>query len=247
MKTKYSFTLIVMLSFIVFGAVGQTKVIVFSPKGDKFTLTVGGSIQNAKPESRVEADVPAGPTFKIKVSFSDPNIKEISKMIFNKINYTFYYKLDKNPKGVYALEATSSEWSDVAATKETPPPAPAVEAKSTESKETTKAEPEKKAAGTGCSDPMEESTFLGSLISVSAPPFDPPKLSAAKKLATEHCLTTTQVKEVIYVFDSESTRLSFAKFAYDHTWDVQNYSDVADALHSTKSKNELQTFINSKK
>ena len=161
------------------------------------------------------------------------------------MNTTFYYKVDKNPKGVYVLESTSSEWSDV---KTTPSeiPAPAAEnKKAAASKESVKTE--KNTDGKGCSNPMEESAFIASLVSVSAPPFDPPKLSAAKKLATEHCLTSTQVKEVIYVFDNESTRLTFAKFAYDHTWDIQNYSDVADALHSSKSKKDLEDYINSKK
>jgi len=94
---------------------------------------------------------------------------------------------------------------------------------------------------------MEEPSFIASLVSVSTPPFDPMKLSAAKKLAAEHCLTTTQVKEVMYIFDSESTRLSFAKFAYDHTWDVKNYSDIGEALHSSKSKKELEDYVSSKK
>lgn len=246
MKTIHRNILIFIMSILYFGAFAQfSKIIVFAPKGDKFTLSVGGSIQNSTPEDRVEADVPGGPTFKIKVTFSDPSIKELSKLVFNKPDQTFYYKVDKNPKGVYVLESTSSEWSDVNATKEeVPPPAPKDQkaAPATENVKT-----EKTAGGTGCSDPMDEAAFVASLVSVSAPPFDPPKLSAAKKLATEHCLTTTQVKGVIYVFDNESTRLSFAKFAYDHTWDPQNYSDVAEALNSSKSKKELEDYIGSKK
>jgi len=246
MKTKYSFILAFIMSFITLGAVAQlSKIIVFAPKGEKFTLFIGGSNQNSRPESRVEADVPAGPTFKIMVTFSDLSIKGISKLVFNKVNQTFYYKVDKNLKGAYVLESTSSEWSEVKTTQTDIPP-PAADYKKTEvSKENVKTE--KTTDGKGCSDPMEESAFLASLISVSTPPFDPLKLSAAKKLASEHCLTTTQVKEVIYVFDSESTRLTFAKFAYDHTWDIKNYSDVADALHSSKSKKDLEDYINSKK
>ncbi|MCX6285194.1 MAG: DUF4476 domain-containing protein [Bacteroidetes bacterium] len=246
MKIKHGFILAIMMSFICLGAVAQlSKIIVFAPKGEKFTLFIGGSNQNSRPESRVEADVPSGPTFKILVTFSDPSIKEISKLVFNKINTTFYYKVDKNPKGVYVLESTSSEWSDVKTTKSEIPQPEAVNQKTAASKENVKTE--KSTDGKGCSDPMEESAFLASLISVSTPPFDPPKLSAAKKLASQHCLTTTQVKEVIYIFESESTRLTFAKFAYDHTWDIKNYSDVADALHSSKSKKDLEDYINSKK
>jgi len=246
MKAKYSFSLAIILSFIHFGAIAQySKIIVFAPKGEKFTLYLSGSIQNSKPESRVEADVPGGPTFKIMIMFSDPSNKEISKLVFNKVNTTFYYKVDKNPKGAYYLEATSTEWSDVKEAASEVAPPPAALSKTTGTKETAKTEAA--ASGKGCAHPMEESDFIASLVSVSAPPFDPPKLSAAKNLANAHCLTTTQVKEVMYVFDGESTRLSFAKYAYDHTWDIQNYSDVAEALHSSKSKKDLEDYINSKK
>lgn len=249
MKTQFRIILVLLLSFIYLGSFAQfSRIIVFAPKGEKFTLFINGSNKNSAPESRVEADVPGGPTFKILVTFSEPSIKEISKLVFNKANYTFYYKIDRNPKGAYILEATSQEWSDVAVTKkETPPPPPPDEQKPASSGETAKPEHQKTAGENGCSNPMEEPAFLASLVSVSTPPFDPMKLSAAKKLATEHCLTTYQVKEVIYVFDNESTRLSFAKFAYDHTWDVKNYSDVVEALHSSRSKQDLENFINSKK
>ena len=249
MKTKIRLILIFLLLAIYFSSAAQfSKVIVFAPKGEKFTLFIGGSNKNSSPESRVEADVPGGPTFKIQVVFSDPSIKEISKLVFNKANYTFYYKIDKNPKGAYVLEATSQEWSDVAETKkETPPPPAPDEKKAAPSGETAKPEQQKTSGEKGCSNPMEESSFIASLVSVSTPPFDPMKLSAAKKLANEHCLTTTQVKEVMYIFDSESTRLGFAKYAYDHTWDVKNYSDVGDALHSSKSKKELEDYVSSKK
>jgi hypothetical protein len=249
MKTKYRLFLVLILSFMYLGSIAQSsRLVVFAPKGEKFTLFVSGTQQNSEPVARVEADIPGGPTFKIKVTFRDPSFPEISKVVFNKANHTFYYKVDKNAKGVYVLESTSSEWSEQEKAKEEAPPPPAAkDQKSTTTKETVKSEPEKTPGETGCSNPMEEADFIGSLISVSAPPFDPPKLSAAKKLATEHCLTTMQVKQVIYVFDNESTRLSFAKFAYDHTWDIKNYLDVAEALHSSKSKKDLETFINSKK
>jgi hypothetical protein len=248
MKIPARFFLIIFFTAITLSTMAQfSKLIVFAPKGEKFTLVVGGTIQNSTPEARVEADVPGGPAFKFKVTFEDPSIKEISKTVFNKPNTTFYYKVDKNPKGVYAFESTSSEWSDVEkATEKTPPPA-AKEQKPATTNEAAKSEPDKTTGEKGCANPIDEPSFLGKLISVSAPPYDPPKLSAAKKLATENCLTTGQVMEVMSVFDNESTSLSFAKFAYDHTWDIQNYSDVSEALHSSKSKKDFEAFINSKK
>jgi hypothetical protein len=99
----------------------------------------------------------------------------------------------------------------------------------------------------GCENPMPEPDFIASLAGVSAHPFEGSQLSAAKKMAETHCLRVSQVKEVIYIFNMESSRLSFAKFAYDFTYDKEDYSSVKDALHSEKSKTELEKFISSKK
>ena len=93
---------------------------------------------------------------------------------------------------------------------------------------------------------MSEPDFNGQLVGISARPFEPMQLSAAKKMAETHCLMVSQVKMVIYVFNSESSRLSFAKYAYDHTYDRDNYSEVKDALHSEKSKTELDRYISEK-
>ena len=62
-------------------------------------------------------------------------------------------------------------------------------------------------------------------------------------MAETHCLHVSQVKLVINVFDSESSRLSFAKFAYDYTYDRDNFAEVKDELHSQKSRDDLDKFI----
>lgn len=217
--------------------------VVFSPKGEKFTLYFNGEKQNTEPATRIQVDEIKGPTCKVRLVFEAPGVPDLSKTIFNKVSSTMYYAIVRNSRNAFILQSSSSEWSDEPEGKgkqqSTPPPPPG----KTEKQEVEKVSTGKK----GCSKPMAEADFIASLVSVSSPPFDPPKLSAAKKLAAEHCLTTTQVREVIHVFDNESTRLSFAKFAYDHTWDIENYFDVSDALHSEKSRDDLERFINSKK
>jgi len=219
------------------------SLVVFAPKGEKFTLYFNGEKQNAQPATRVQVDEIKGPSCKVRLVFETPGTPDLSKTIFNKISSTMYYALLRNAKNAFVLQSSHSEWSDEPTgnvnQKSNPPLPPA---------KTEKQEIEKSSAGKkGCSSPMAEADFIAGLVSVSTPPFDPPKLSAAKKLASEHCLTTTQIKAVIEIFENESTRLSFAKFAYDHTWDIDNYSDVGDALHSGKSRDDLERYINSKK
>lgn len=243
--------LILFLTCHLFVSAQFGTVVVFSPKGEKFTVYFGGSKQNSEPASRVEGSNPGGPSFKIKVVFEDPAVKEISKLVFNKPNSTMYFKVDRNPKGNFVLESTSTEWSDTPAekvsetksqTKEAPPAKAAEESK--ENKGTSGTAP---AGGKGCSDPMSTPDFTASLAGISAQPFDGFKLSHAKKTAEKNCLLAEQVREILYVFDSESSRLSFAKFAYEHTYDPDQYSEVREALHSERSKDELDKYIASRK
>ncbi|MCX6306346.1 MAG: DUF4476 domain-containing protein [Bacteroidetes bacterium] len=253
MNSLARYFMVIFLITISLSSIAQFgTVVVFAPKGEKFTLFFGSKSKNAEPSARVEADNPGGPSFKIKVVFPDASVKELSKMVFNRPGATMYYKVEKNAKGVFTLESTSSEWMDEVKTtgQENPTPPPAgsgsTDKKETKPEEPAKAETGKSAKAAGCDHPMSDPDFTGQLVDISARPFEPMQLSAAKKMTETHCLTVSQVVLVIHVFDTESSRLSFAKFAYDHTYDRDNYSDVKDALHSDKSRTELDRYISEK-
>ena len=250
MKTKIHFSLILFLSIICLSASAQVgKIIVFAPQGEKFSLFLGGSMQNTEPAARVESDNPGGPTYKIRIVFPDASVKEISKLVFNKPSSTMYYKVSKTPKGTFMLESTTSEWMEDSGNsqKGTPPPTEVQPDKKESRSDQAAATETKKTTGTkGCNNPISDADFTAQLIDISARPFEPMQLSAAKKMAETHCLLVSQVTLVINVFDSESSRLSFAKYAYDYTYDRQNYMDVKDALHSQSSKNDLDKFIKGK-
>ena len=193
-----------------------------------------------------------GPNFKIKAIFSDASLQEISKLIFNKPVAEMYYKVGKNAKGVYGFESVTSEWMDDGPTegKVAPPPPPATHANTGDSKPADGKDnsgSQKTPASTGCNNPMPEPDFDAQLVGVSARPFEPIKLSAAKKLAEAHCLRVSQVVMVMAVFDSEQSRLTFAKYAYDHTYNQDEYADVSNALHNNKSKDDLNKYISGRK
>jgi len=253
MKIRFSALLVLLLAGISLCGFAQPgKIIVFAPQGEKFTVFISGSMQNAEPAARVESDNPGGPSFKIRVVFPDPAIREISKLLFNKPQSTMYYKVGKNAKGVYILESTSSEWTAKAdgTIQETPPrpqqDAPYPEKKETGTNEKAKSEQDRSTGAKGCDNPMNEPDFLIALGSISSQPFEGIQLSSAKKMAESHCLLVSQVKEVIYIFNLESSRLSFAKFAYEHTYNPEDYDQVKDALHSTKSKADLDKYLSAK-
>jgi hypothetical protein len=227
------------------------NLVVFAPKGELFSLYLGNTLQNNEPEYRVEANNPGGPSFKIRIVFKDPAVKEVSKLVFNKPQSTMYFKVSKNAKGAYILESTTSEWLEEGVAKEAPPagqsdPAP-VKKESNELKESGQTGTGATTSGRRCDTPMNDVDFAVTLTGISAHPFEGSQLSAAKKMVESHCITSRQVTEVMYIFDLEPSRLSFAKHAYTFVYDPDNYGEVKEALHSDKSKSDLDKWMNSKK
>ena len=94
---------------------------------------------------------------------------------------------------------------------------------------------------------MTEPDFQASIVMISNAPFEGPKLSSAKKLAEGHCITCDQIVELMYILSNESSRLIIAKSAYLHCFDPAHYGTVKDVLNWTKSKEDLDQYIESVK
>jgi hypothetical protein len=235
----------IILAFLIAGkANSQLNLVIFSEKGEKFTAYVGGSAVNDKPATRIETTRPGGPSFKVRILFENSAYGEITKSIFNTPG-DMYYVIRVNEKGKYILEKTTSEYvthdektatqgEKNAVTEEKPV------------KEEPKSETKPAGGGKGCANPMTEPNFYASREMISNAPFDGPKLTQAKSMADKNCLTTTQIVEVMYIFSGESSRLSFAKYAYKHCWDPDNYETVKDALNAS-GKKSLQEYIDTQK
>ena len=73
------------------------------------------------------------------------------------------------------------------------------------------------------------------------------KLEAARNLTRANTLTANQVAEIVHLLVLDNNRLEYAKFAYEYTYDRQNYLMVADAMSFTNNRRSLEQFINSKK
>lgn len=98
----------------------------------------------------------------------------------------------------------------------------------------------------GCNYPMTAANFANAKSSVSSKNFESSKLTVAKQVITNNCLTTSQIKEIVKLFDFESTRLEYAKFAYSYVYDKGNYYQLNDAFDFESSIDELNNFIGSK-
>jgi hypothetical protein len=65
----------------------------------------------------------------------------------------------------------------------------------------------------------------------------------AKQIGRDRCFTVEQVKGIMGVFGFEDTKLDFAKYAYERTYDIGNYYKVNDAFSFETSVEELNEYI----
>jgi hypothetical protein len=99
---------------------------------------------------------------------------------------------------------------------------------------------------TGCSWPMDQAAFANVKKSIAAKSFEDSKLTIAKQVTRSKCLLAKQVKEIMQLFTYEDSKLEFAKYAYDYTYDIDNYFMVNDAFEFETSIDELNEYIESK-
>lgn len=98
----------------------------------------------------------------------------------------------------------------------------------------------------GCGYPMSDGDFADAKKSIERKGFEDTKMTLAKQIGRDHCFTTAQVKGIMQLFGFEDSKLDFAKFAYDHTFDIGNYYKVNDVFGFESSVDELNQYIQSR-
>jgi hypothetical protein len=98
----------------------------------------------------------------------------------------------------------------------------------------------------GCSWPMNDGEFSEVKSSITSKTFEDSKLTIAKQVTRSRCMTASQVKELAALMDFEQTKLDFAKYAYDYTFDIGNYYKVNDVFDFETSIDELNRYITSR-
>lgn len=96
---------------------------------------------------------------------------------------------------------------------------------------------------TGCMRAMSPADFQDAKTSIASKGFEETKLTLAKQIGGSNCFTSAQVKDIMELFGFEDSKLDFAKFAYDHVIDVNNYYKVNDAFGFSSSVDELDKYI----
>jgi len=95
----------------------------------------------------------------------------------------------------------------------------------------------------GCPYPMDDADFQMAKRSVESKDFSDSKVTVAKQILDANCLLTSQVYEIVKLFDFEEDKLEIAKYAYGSTLDVGNYFRINDAFDFESSIEELDAYI----
>lgn len=74
--------------------------------------------------------------------------------------------------------------------------------------------------------------------------FDQTRLTVAKQAIQNRMLNTQQVADLMKLFSFESTKLEFAKYAYQHTFDKDRYFVINNEFSFSSSIDELVNYIN---
>jgi len=97
----------------------------------------------------------------------------------------------------------------------------------------------------GCNWTMNDADFQKAENTIKKVDFSSDKLIIAKQIIDANCITSQQVKKLISLFEFENEKLEFAKYAYTHTFDIENYYIVNDVFDFSSSIKELDEYIKS--
>jgi hypothetical protein len=90
---------------------------------------------------------------------------------------------------------------------------------------------------------MPQHEFINALEHVRSRNFDSDRLAVAKQITRNNLLTANQIFSMADLMSFESSRLDYAKFAYDYCFDRQNYYVVNNVFNFSSSVRELDEYI----
>ncbi len=90
---------------------------------------------------------------------------------------------------------------------------------------------------------LGEEDYNSAISSIKARSTTEGKMLSAKQIISNNCLSVTQVKTIVKLFELEDSRLELAKYAYVYTIDKGNYFKLNDVFTTESSINELNKAI----
>lgn len=95
----------------------------------------------------------------------------------------------------------------------------------------------------GCDWPIDDAGIRQMKSSIESKSFKDDRMTVAKQATRAKCLSAAQIKSIMEIFTFEDSKLEYAKFAYDHCHDIDNYYLLNDAFTFSSSIDELNEFL----
>ena len=160
----------------------------------------------------------------------------------NGVNFNMSVKVDDTMGGSNSTTTTRTTTTTTTTTNSTSKPAPVIDTKPVV-KEPAVYHMPGYTGRNGCAWPMTESEFGDVRKSIEAKSFEDTKMTLAKQVGSSRCFTVDQVKGMMGLFSFEDSKLDFAKYAYERTFDIDNYYKVNDAFTFESSVDDLNAYI----
>jgi len=96
----------------------------------------------------------------------------------------------------------------------------------------------------GCIPPLSDVNAIRNAIEEES--FSDDKIIVAKQALKGKCMSVQNIIAISESFDFEDKKLEFAKFAYDYTYDVDNFYQVNKIFDFSSSKEELNEYVSNR-
>lgn len=163
-------------------------------------------------------------------------------MGINGVGFNMNVKVDDGMGGPTSKTTTTHTTTTTTTTRATSTPAPIIDTKPVVKEPEVYRMPGY-TGRVGCAWPMTEGEFGEVKKSIESKSFEDTKMTMAKQVGGNRCFTVDQVKGMMGIFSFEDSKLDFAKFAYGHTFDIDNYFKVNDAFTFESSVDDLNSYI----
>jgi hypothetical protein len=95
-----------------------------------------------------------------------------------------------------------------------------------------------------CKGPMDENNFGATRGGIESQQGDDERLDLAKQIISNICMSVEQIQAVTAYFTSEEVKLEFVKFAYEYTFDPENYMNLGAIFSEPAMQDEFNGTFN---
>ncbi len=206
-------------------------IVFYNDHGKKFKVYTNGELQNK--DFMTEVSICCFPVEAVKVKIEFENDKKVEGTIYIRANHTEYDYVSES-----GIEFDHYERIPAANRNNITPKV--IGETNIAGSSNVKKEP--------CTQAKSHAAFYDFYNSlIKHDDFDDVKLSEAKIAIFAECFTSKQVNITMSTFQNESTKLAFAKYAYDYVVDKSKYAVVRERLTEPANLVAFDKFMESKK